>query len=104
MMVELQLEEILPYGFALFFVFTVVVIILLRYSNRFLLSKISETKELLAAELSKIGNEMRKLVLANARERKELLVEIEKLKTTSKDMHQSTEMHGKKQKKLKAVA
>lgn len=100
-MVEASIEEILSYGFALFFVFTVVVMILLRYSNKFLLSKISETKQNFAEELGKIDNEMRKLVLANAREKKELSEEIEKLK----ELHH---LHGHQpkahQKKVKAVA
>lgn len=79
-MVEVVFEEVLIYGFALFFVFAALVLLIVRYSNKQLLHKIFLLEKMFGEETAKLDKEMRKIVLINSREKKELLEEIEKLK------------------------
>lgn len=76
-------EETMIYGFALFFVFAALMIMLLRHSNRQLVTKVSKLRAEFSDEISKARREMRRIIFVNAREKKELLFEIEKIKGTA---------------------
>ncbi len=82
-MVEVDFDTVLIYGFALFFIFAALVIMIVRYSNKQLLKKIGDLKVNMAEEMAKIDKEMRRLVIISARERTELLSEVAKVKGTA---------------------
>lgn len=93
-------DQVLIYGFALFFVFAVIVWQVLRYSNRQVLEKMDEMKKNHAGEITRLDQELRKMVLIHAREQKEIYDEISRLKGESG----LTGERKREAKKIKAVA
>ena len=103
-MLEIIISEELIKALALFFVFLVVTLVALRYSNTQLVTKISELKHNYSEELSKIQKDLRQLVLVSARDKKELMDEIEALKQKLNEPKQQEHAKEKHSKKLKIVA
>lgn len=99
-MVVESFDQVLVYGFALFFVFVVIVWQILRYSNRQITEKIAEMKKTYVSDITRLDQEMRKMVLIHAREQKEVYEEISRLKTESEHHHDRR----RETKKIKAVA
>lgn len=99
-MVVESFDQVLIYGFALFFVFAVIVWQVLRYSNRQVLEKMDEMKKNHAGEITRLDQELRKMVLIHAREQKEIYDEISRLKGESG----LTGERKREAKKIKAVA
>lgn len=92
-------DQVLVYGFALFFVFVVIVWQILRYSNRQITEKIAEMKKTYISDITRLDQEMRKMVLIHAREQKEVYEQISSLKTEAEHHHDRR----RETKKIKAL-
>ena len=99
-MVVESFDQVIVYGFALFFVFVVIVWQILRYSNRQITEKISEMKKSYTSDITRLDQEMRKMVLIHAREQKEIREEMGMLKSEAEHHHDRS----RETKKIKAVA
>lgn len=99
-MVAESFDQVLVYGFGLFFVFVIIVWQILRYSNRQITEKMNEMKKNYTSEITRLDQEMRKMVLIHAREQKEIREQLGALKSEAEHHHNRN--HSTK--KIKAVA
>ncbi|GEM_PF-3567135 len=102
-MVEAFSSEVLIYGFGLFFIFAVLIIMIVRYSNRELLKKIAEVKKSVSEDMVRMDKEMRLLVIASARERKEMLDQMDKANAHGAHRGKESEEESESEKKAKKV-